>query len=259
MKKRLDVLVVEQGLAENRTRAQALIMAGRVRAGDRVLTKPGDTLDEATALTVEMPETVYASRGGEKLAHALDRFALDVAGLTALDVGASTGGFTDVLLRRGARRIYAVDVGYGDLAWHLREDPRVVVMERTNIRYLETLPERPDLAAINVSFISLDKALPAVWRLLMPEGRVVALIKPQFEAGRGAVGKGGVVRDTATHRAVLERVLSFAAAGGWHVYGLIASPLLGRSGNREFLALWSKLPPAAPYDANALIEAAMAQ
>src|SRR5579875_932741 len=139
-KKRLDVLLVERGLAESRTRAQALIMAGRVRSGDRVLSKPGDTVGEAAELLVEQPETAYVSRGGEKLAHALDRFGLAVAGLVALDVGASTGGFTDVLLRRGARRVYAVDVGYGDLAWALREDPRVVALERTNIRYLESLP-----------------------------------------------------------------------------------------------------------------------
>ena len=263
MKKRLDVLVVEQGLAENRTRAQALIMAGRVRVGDRVLTKPGDAVDERTALSVDAPETSYVSRGGEKLAHALDRFGLDVAGMVALDVGASTGGFTDVLLRRGARRVYAVDVGYGDLAWTLREDPRVVVMERTNIRYLQSLPEQPDLATIDVSFISLEKVLPVVWRLLAGdpahgEGLVVALIKPQFEAGRGAVGKGGVVRDPGTHRAVLERVLAFAAAGGWRLRGLVASPVLGRSGNREFLALWSEAP-ATPVDIAAAIDAAMAQ
>jgi 23S rRNA (cytidine1920-2'-O)/16S rRNA (cytidine1409-2'-O)-methyltransferase len=239
-KKRLDVLLVERGLAESRTRAQAFIMAGRVRSGDRVLSKPGETVDESAALAVEAPETVYVSRGGDKLAHALDHFGLDPSGLVAVDVGASTGGFTDVLLRRGARRVYAVDVGYGDLAWPLREDSRVVVLERTNIRYLDALPERPQLATIDVSFISLDKVLPVVWRLLADDGRVVALIKPQFEAGRSAVGKGGVVRDPATHRAVLRRVLEFASAGGWHLRVLIASPLRGRSGNREFLALWSK-------------------
>ncbi|HZS91371.1 MAG TPA: TlyA family RNA methyltransferase [Chloroflexota bacterium] len=258
VKKRADLLVVEQGLAESRTRAQALIMAGRVRAGDRPLAKPGDLLEETTPLSVDQPETSYVSRGGEKLAHALDRFGLDVAGLVALDVGASTGGFTDVLLRRGARRVYAVDVGYGDLAWSLREDPRVVALERTNIRYLESLPEQPDLATIDVSFISLDKVLPVVWRLLSDEGRAVALVKPQFEAGRGAVGKGGIVRDPATHRAVLARVLDLAAAGGWHLLGLVASPILGRSGNREFLALWSKVAPDVAPDPAALIEEAVA-
>jgi 23S rRNA (cytidine1920-2'-O)/16S rRNA (cytidine1409-2'-O)-methyltransferase len=258
-RKRLDVLLVERGLAESRTRAQALIMAGRVRIGNRLLIKPGDAIDEAADLTVEQPETTYVSRGGEKLAHALDRFALDVAGLLALDVGASTGGFTDVLLRRGARRVYAVDVGYGDLAWSLRQDQRVVVMERTNIRYLTALPEQPDLAVIDVSFISLEKVLPMVRRLLAPQGQAVALIKPQFEAGREAVGKGGIVRDPATHRAVLRRVLEDASAGGWHLRGLTTSPILGRSGNREFLALWSKAPPAAPVDIATAIEAAMAE
>src|ERR687886_666743 len=217
-KKRVDVLMLERGLAESRTRAQALIMAGRVRAGDRVLSKPGDMIDEATPLAVEQPETAYASRGGEKLAFALDRFGLDVAGLVALDVGASTGGFTDVLLRRGAKRVYAVDVGYGELAWSLREDPRVVAMERTNIRYLASLPEQPDLATIDVSFISLEKVLPVVWRLL-----------------------------------------AFAAAAGWHARGLVASPVLGRSGNREFLALWSKVTPEAPFNVVAAIDAAVAQ
>ena len=259
MKKRLDVLMVERGLAESRTRAQALIMAGRVRLGDRVLSKPGDSVDEAAALAVEQPETAYVSRGGEKLAHALDSFGLDVTGLVALDVGASTGGFTDVLLRRGAVRVYAVDVGYGDLAWSLRADSRVVVLERTNIRYLQSLPEAPALAVVDVSFISLEKVLPAVWRLLCADGNVVALIKPQFEAGRGAVGKGGVVRDPATHRAVLERVLAAAAAEGWQARGLTVSPLLGRAGNREFLALWSKLAHEAPLDITAAIEAAMAE
>lgn len=259
VKKRLDVLLVERGLAESRTRAQAYVMEGRVRAGDRVFAKPGETVDEATQLSLERRETEYVSRGGDKLAHALDRFGLDPAGLVALDIGASTGGFTDVLLRRGARRVYAVDVGYGDLAWTLREDPRVVVMERTNIRYLEALPERPDLATVDVSFISLDKVLPAAWRLLGPEGRVVALIKPQFEAGRALVGKGGIVRDSAVHRQVLERIFAVAGAGGWHAAGLVASPILGRSGNREFLGLWGKLPPHEPFDVAAAIDAVMAE
>jgi len=246
MKKRLDILLVERGLAESRARAQAYIMEGRVRAGDRVYSKPGEAVDETAPLTLEQPETSYVGRGGEKLAHALDRFGLDPAGLVALDVGASTGGFTDVLLRRGAARVYAVDVGYGELAWSLREDPRVVVMERTNIRYLERLPEQPALAVIDVSFISLDKVLPAVWRLLASDGRVVALIKPQFEAGRGLVGKGGVVRDPATHRLVLERALAYADAAGWRLGGLVSSPILGRAGNREFLVLWGTTSPPLP-------------
>jgi len=259
MKKRLDILLVERGLAESRARAQAYIMEGRVRAGDRVYSKPGEAVDEAVPLTLEQPETSYVGRGGEKLAHALDRFGLDPAGLVALDVGASTGGFTDVLLRRGAARVYAVDVGYGELAWSLREDPRVVVMERTNIRYLERLPERPALAVIDVSFISLDKVLPAVWRLLASDGRVVALIKPQFEAGRGLVGKGGVVRDPATHRLVLEHALAYADAAGWRLGGLVSSPILGRAGNREFLALWGKTSPHLSVDPQAAIDAVMAE
>ena len=258
-RKRLDVLLVERGLAESRARAQAYIMEGRVRAGDRVFSKAGETIDETTDLTLVQPETSYVGRGGEKLAHALDTFGLDPAGLVALDIGASTGGFTDVLLRRGARRVYAVDVGYGELAWAIREDPRVVVMERTNIRYLESLPERPGLATIDVSFISLDKVLPAVWRLLDDEGRVVALIKPQFEAGRGLVGKGGIVRDPATHRLVLERVLDMAAGEGWRLGGLVASPIRGRSGNREFLALWSKTSLPTFVDPKAAVASAMAE
>ena len=258
-KKRLDVLLVERGLAESRTRAQAYVMEGRVRVGDRVFAKPGDTVDESTALTVDQPETEYVGRGGAKLAHALDRFGLDPTGLVALDIGASTGGFTDVLLRRGARRVYAVDVGYGELAWVLREDPRVVALERTNIRYLDALPERPALATIDVSFISLDKVLPAAGRLLAPGGRVVALVKPQFEAGRGLVGKGGIVRDPATHRAVLERVLSAAADAGWRLGGLVASPIRGRSGNREFLALWSKGLDAPALDAASALDAALGE
>ncbi len=258
-KKRLDILLVERGLAESRARAQAYIMEGRARAGDRVFSKAGETIDEATEVTLTQPETSYVGRGGEKLAHALDAFGLDPAGLAALDVGASTGGFTDVLLRRGARRVYAVDVGYGELAWSIRENPRVVVLERTNIRYLENLPERPDLATIDVSFISLDKVLPAVWRLLGDDGRVVALIKPQFEAGRGLVGKGGIVRDPATHRLVLEHALRVAEEGGWRLGGLVASPIRGRSGNREFLALWSKTVLPGFVDAKAAIGAVMAE
>jgi len=259
MKKRLDLLLVERGLAESRARAQAYIMEGRVRAGDRVLSKAGESVDDAVSLTLAQPETSYVGRGGEKLAHALDAFALDPVGLVALDVGASTGGFTDVLLRRGALRVYAVDVGYGELAWSLRENPSVVVLERTNIRYLERLPEEPDLATIDVSFISLDKVLPAVWRLVGDEGRVVALIKPQFEAGRGQVGKGGIVRDPSTHRLVLERTLDVAATDGWYLGGLVDSPIKGRSGNREFLALWSKTPPSTPADPEAAIAGVMAE
>lgn len=235
-RKRVDILLVERGLAETRERAQALILAGEVLLGDRAVPKPGVLVDEAAVLQVRQP-LPYVSRGGEKLAAALDCFGLQVGGLTGLDVGASTGGFTDCLLQRGARQVYAVDVGYGQLDWRLRQDPRVVVLEKTNIRYLESLPEPVDFAVVDVSFISLILVLPAVRRLLRPGGWVVALIKPQFEAGRQQVSRGGVVRDPAVHREVLERLCGWAAANGWTLGGLCPSPLLGPAGNREFFAL----------------------
>lgn len=264
-KTRLDILLTTRGLAETRTRAQAYIMAGRVRSGDRVWTKPGELIDDDTPLHVDQPESQYASRGGEKLAHALDVFRVNPMGLITLDVGASTGGFTDVLLRRGAASVYAVDVGYGELAWTLRQDPRVIVLERTNIRYLNHLPpltgdedvSSPSLAVIDVSFISLAKILVAVAALLTPDGRIVALIKPQFEAGRGRVGKGGIVRDPTVHRQVLAAVLGAAASLSLHTAGLTSSPILGRQGNREFLALWTKEPGAAPFDQTSAIDAVM--
>ncbi len=242
-KLRLDLALVERGLVENRTRAQALIMAGRVRSGTVILSKPGHLVGEDQALEVTYPETQFASRGGTKLEAALEHFGVEVTGAIALDVGASTGGFTDVLLRRGASRVYAVDVGYGQLAWTLRQDPRVVVLERTNIRYLESHDlggNSPALATIDVSFISLEKVLPAVYRLLTPQGRVVALIKPQFEAGQQQVGRGGVVRSPEVHRSVLAHVLDAARQGGWHPIDLMASPLRGPAGNREFLVLLDK-------------------
>jgi 23S rRNA (cytidine1920-2'-O)/16S rRNA (cytidine1409-2'-O)-methyltransferase len=245
---RLDQLLVERGLAAGRGEALSLIRAGLVRAGDQPLTKPGQHLDRAIELTVARPEVSYASRGALKLAAALDAFPVAVAGAVALDVGASTGGFTDVLLRRGAARIYAVDVGYGQIAWSLRGDPRVVVMDRTNIRYLQQLPEAPALATIDVSFISLDLVLPAVRRLLAERGQVVCLIKPQFEVGKGQVGKGGVVRDPAAHATALRRVLENARADGWTVCGLIASPITGPAGNREFLAWLRRDAEAASLD-----------
>jgi 23S rRNA (cytidine1920-2'-O)/16S rRNA (cytidine1409-2'-O)-methyltransferase len=258
--KRLDLALVERGLATSRTQAQALIMAGRVRSGTLVLSKAGQPVADVQPLEVVQRETPYASRGGQKLEAALERFAVDVTGVVALDVGASTGGFTDVLLRRGARRVYAVDVGYGQLAWVLRQDPRVVVRERTNIRYLERAAlggEPPALATIDVSFISLDKVLPAVHRLLVPDGQAVALIKPQFEAGKGRVGKGGVVRSPEVHREVLARVLDVAAQGGWQPRGVMASPLLGPAGNREFLALLSKGGPPGGLVVDMAIEQAL--
>jgi len=268
-KVRLDQLLVQRGLAETRARAQALILAGSVRVAGSPRTKAGELV--AADADVEVAEALpYASRGGYKLAHALDSFGLNPAGLVVLDAGASTGGFTDVLLQRGAARVYAVDVGYGLIDWRLRQDPRVVVIERTNIRYLEALPEptkderrtlrlgsgqatkddnadapsvlRPssfvlvDCATIDVSFISLRLVLPAVQRLLKPGGWIVALIKPQFEAGADQVGKGGVVREPEVHSAVLRDTLEFAAGMGLPPHGLVRSPITGPAGNVEFLA-----------------------
>ncbi|RLC56795.1 MAG: TlyA family rRNA (cytidine-2'-O)-methyltransferase, partial [Chloroflexota bacterium] len=209
-KRRLDVLLVERGLAESRTQAQRLIRAGLVRVAGQVADKPGTQVATNAAITLQARPR-FVSRGGEKLEAALVRFGLDVRGWVAADVGASTGGFTDCLLQHGARRVYAIDVGYGQLDWRLRNDPRVVVMERTNARYLESLPEPVDLVTVDVSFISLGLILPMAVRWLKPGGQVVALIKPQFEAGRREVGKGGVVRDPQVHRRVLERVLDIAA------------------------------------------------
>jgi 23S rRNA (cytidine1920-2'-O)/16S rRNA (cytidine1409-2'-O)-methyltransferase len=237
---RLDQLLVERGLAETRTRAQALILGGKVRVGEgdaaRRDHKPGDQFDPVhTQVSVEQPEP-YVSRGGHKLAAALDAFGIDPSGAIGLDVGASTGGFTDVLLQRGARRVYAVDVGRGQLAETLRRDPRVVSMERTNARALTetSLPETVDLVVIDVSFISLTIVLPAIVTTLASGASIVALVKPQFEAGKGRTDKG-VVRDPAVHREVLERVTASAAEVGLGTRAVIASPVLGPDGNREFL------------------------
>jgi 23S rRNA (cytidine1920-2'-O)/16S rRNA (cytidine1409-2'-O)-methyltransferase len=243
LKIRLDQLLVDRGLAETRSKAQALLAAGAVRVAGEKRTKAGELVapDVEVELVAALP---YASRGGYKLAHALDTFALDPAGLIALDAGASTGGFTDVLLQRGAALVYAVDVGYGILDYRLRQDPRVVVLERTNIRYLEALPPSPitaqaayaACAVIDVSFISLKLVLPAVQRLVTPDAWIVALVKPQFEAGKAQVGKGGVVRDPAVHAAVLHDVLQAASALGLVPRGLTRSPITGPAGNIEFLA-----------------------
>jgi 23S rRNA (cytidine1920-2'-O)/16S rRNA (cytidine1409-2'-O)-methyltransferase len=229
--------MVEQGLVESREQAQRLIMAGQVIVDGRVVDKPGTRVQAVAPLTVtgSLP---YASRGGFKLAAALDAFGLDASGWTAADVGASTGGFTDCLLQRGAARVYAIDVGYGQLAWKLQQDPRVVVMDRTNARYLQTLAEPVDLATIDVSFISLKLIVPAVTGWLRETGQIVALIKPQFEAGPDQVGKGGVVRDAAIHRAVLEDVVAWASERGIGLAGLSRSPIVGPAGNVEFLAHW---------------------
>ena len=255
-KERLDKLLVDRGLVENRTRARALIMAGEVRVNGERVDKAGTAvaLDAALDVTAPMP---YVSRGGFKLAGALDAFGVEVAGRVGADVGACTGGFTDVLLQRGAAHVYALDVGQGQLDWKLRQDPRVVVMERTNARYVESLPEPVGLVVIDVSFISLKLILPAVANWLSPAADVVALIKPQFEAGPESVGKGGIVRDPRVHRAVLGDVLGWAAARGLAPQGLIRSPIQGADGNVEYL-VWLR-PSAASKDVSALIESALAE
>lgn len=234
-RQRLDVALVERGLAETRARAQALITSGGVAVEDVIAKQPAMPIERDSRIALIHPPPPYVSRGGLKLRHALDCFDLSVKGIVALDVGASTGGFTDVLLQAGAERVYAIDVGYGQLAWKLRKDPRVVVMERTNIRYVETLPEVIDLAVADVSFISLRHVLPVVKRLLRPSCSCVCLIKPQFEAGRGSVGRKGVVRDPAVWRKVIEDVFGFALEDGWFVRGLARSPITGPAGNAEFL------------------------
>lgn len=233
---RLDQLLVERGLSQSRERAQAMIIAGDVRVEHQVVTRPAASVSFGAEINVAQPPP-YVSRGGFKLAHALETFALEVNGQTVLDVGASTGGFTDVLLQRGAARVYAVDVGHGQLAWKLRQDPRVVSYERTNIRYLATLPEFVSGAVIDVSFISLGLVIPPVLQLAKADAWIVALAKPQFEAGRDQVGKGGVVRDAAVHEQVLNRVLAMMTSLGLAIGGCTPSPLLGPAGNREFLLL----------------------
>ncbi|MGD8397487.1 MAG: TlyA family RNA methyltransferase [Anaerolineae bacterium] len=251
-KERLDLLLVERGMAASRQQAQRFIMAGEVRVGDRVVDKPGTRVATGADLHVSgsMP---YASRGGYKLSAALDAFDLDVTGWVVADVGASTGGFTDCLLQRDAARVYAIDVGYGQLAWKLQQDARVVVMDRTNARYLKSLPEPMDMVTIDASFISLKLIVPAAMGWLAAEGRIVALIKPQFEAGRNKVRKGGVVRDSAVHRAVLTDLVEWAASRDLGLAGLICSPLTGPAGNVEFLAHWVPGSPSC-VDVDAAIE-----
>ncbi len=233
---RADELVVRQGLAPSRSRAKVLIVAGDVMTPDRRVTKPAEQLPVDTPLSLRAKPR-FVSRGGEKLQAALDAFEFDVSGLVAADIGASTGGFTDCLLQFGARKVYAVDVGYGQLDFTLREDPRVVVMERVNARHLERLPETVDLIVIDVSFISLRLVLPAVVESLSASGNFIALIKPQFEAGRDAVSRQGVVRDERTRERVVRDVIEFASTHDLRCAGLIRSPLTGPAGNEEFLAL----------------------
>jgi 23S rRNA (cytidine1920-2'-O)/16S rRNA (cytidine1409-2'-O)-methyltransferase len=231
---RLDQVLVAQGLVPSRQRAQAMVRAGLVRVAGALAERPDQMVDPGVSIGLDHAKA-YVSRGGDKLAAALDAFGIDPAGRVCLDVGASTGGFTDILLQRGAARVMAVDVGYGQLAWSLRQDPRVTVLERVNIRHLERLPIPADLAVIDVSFISLRLVLPRVRDLLSPPAEVVALVKPQFEVGKGAVGKGGIVRDPEQHRRVLSELRQFAEESGYQVAAEIPSPILGAKGNREFL------------------------
>jgi len=236
-KVRADQLLVQLGLAESRTRAQALILSGNVFAGEKRVAKAGDMLAEDVALTVKGRDHPWVSRGGIKLDHGLTHFGFDVAGVIALDVGSSTGGFTDVLLSRGAAKVYAVDVGTNQLAWKLRSDPRVVVQEQTNARDLtrEIIPEAVDIIVCDASFISLAKVLDSALNLAKPGARLVALVKPQFEAGREEVGKGGVIRDPAVHQRVCDEAAEWVRFKGWQVLGIEPSPITGPEGNVEFL------------------------
>ncbi len=238
MKRRLDQLVAERGLAESRTKAQALIMAGLVFVQGQRADKPGAVVAEDAAIEVRGKPHPYVSRGGLKLAHGLVHFRIDPKGMVCLDVGASTGGFTDVLLQRGAAKVYAVDVGHGQLDWSLRNDPRVVVLERVNARHLtrEQVPDPADLIVCDASFIGLETILPAPMALAAPDAYLIALIKPQFEVGKDRVGKGGIVRDPAAREEARERIRTWLGARpGWTVLGVADSPIEGADGNREYL------------------------
>ncbi len=236
-KQRVDLLLVTRGLAETRSRAQALIMAGAVFSGEKKIAKAGDLLAEDAALEVRGRDHPWVSRGGIKLDHGLTFFGFDVTGAVALDVGSSTGGFTDVLLSRGAAKVYAVDVGTNQLAWKLRQDPRVIVHEQTNARNLtrDIIPEPVDIIVCDASFIGLSKVLAAALGLAKPDAKLVALVKPQFEAGREEVGKGGVVRDPQVHLRVCDEAAAWVASQGWRVIGVTTSPITGPEGNVEFL------------------------
>jgi 23S rRNA (cytidine1920-2'-O)/16S rRNA (cytidine1409-2'-O)-methyltransferase len=235
-RQRLDLLLLERGLVDSREEGRRRILAGDVLVNDQAVTKAGSAIDAGAAIRLKA-RSRYVSRGGFKLEKALSEFAVDVNGKTALDIGASTGGFTDCLLAHGAARVIAVDVGYGQLDWKLRNDSRVTVLEKTNIRYLDpdALPGRADLASIDVSFISLKLVLPRLKLLLIPRHEVIALIKPQFEVGKGQVGKGGVVRSSEEHERVIAAMKTAAIEQGYHVVGVVESPLLGPKGNKEFL------------------------
>lgn len=256
-KKRLDVLLVERGLQESRQKAQATIMCGSVFVNDQRADKPGMAVAEDARIEIRGHTLAYVSRGGLKLEKAMETFPITLDGAVCGDIGASTGGFTDCMLQNGAKRVYSVDVGYGQLAWKLRSDPRVVCLERTNARYLthEQVPEDLDFASVDVSFISLRLILPALHDLLGKDGHVVCLVKPQFEAGREKVGKKGVVRDPAVHLEVLEQFLRHAAETDFTVLGLTYSPIRGPEGNIEYLGYLAKgAGDQAAFDLKALVE-----
>ncbi|MFC1914112.1 TlyA family RNA methyltransferase [Chloroflexota bacterium] len=236
VKQRVDSLLVARGLAESRTRAQALIMAGRVEVTGKEAIKPGTMVAEDAAISMLETEP-FVGRGGIKLNYALEQFQIDVSGKVAADIGASTGGFTDCLLQHGASRVYAVDVGYGQLDYRLRQDLRVAVMERVNARYPLFLPEKVDLVTMDLSFISVEKVIPAVSQLLKDKGHLIILIKPQFEVKRGEVGRGGVIKDHSLHAKILGRFVNWTVNHGFRLKGLTASPILGAEGNREFFFL----------------------
>lgn len=235
-RERIDKLLIEKGIVPSRERARALILEGKVTVEGSVIDKPGVRVNVDAPVQIRGEDLPYVSRGGKKLEKALESFGIDPEGMIVMDVGASTGGFSDCVLQKGAKKVYAVDVGYGQLAWKLRTDPRVVNLERRNIRYLkrEEIREDLDLILIDTSFISIEKFLPHLLEFLKKGGEVIGLIKPQFEVGKGEVGKGGVVRDPALHQKVIERITKFCESVGFGVLGVIESPLLGPKGNKEF-------------------------
>jgi 23S rRNA (cytidine1920-2'-O)/16S rRNA (cytidine1409-2'-O)-methyltransferase len=236
MKRRIDVLLVERGLAESREKAQALIMAGEVYVDDAIAAKPSTKVPECASLRLR-EKLPFVGRGGIKLEHALAEFKIDATSLVAADIGASTGGFTDCLLQHGAKKVYAIDVGYGQIDYRLRTDPRVIVIDRTNARYPLPVPEQIDIAAIDVSFISLEKIVPSVSAITKQGGEIICLVKPQFEAGKSLVEKGGLVKDPTVHAHVLGKFISWSIGKGYRIIGLTPSPIYGSSGNREFFVL----------------------
>lgn len=246
-KQRLDNLLVTTGLAETKSKARALIMAGEVTVNGKAVTKAGSLVAEDAHIEIAR-KPPYVSRGGTKLSCALDAFKLDVTSLVAMDIGASTGGFTDCLLQRGAKRVYAIDVGYGQLDYTLRQDPRVVVRDKTNVHYPFTMPEKADLATIDVSFISVTKVIPNIIEHLTPAGCIIVLLKPQFEAEKQEVGKGGIIKDPLIHAKVIGRFIVWAIDHGLRLRGLIASPITGAEGNQEFLVLLTLNQKAAEQD-----------